>query len=103
MKKLNSNSNPNYQKILTKISKNNTETKDLLDFNFLSDNGEKLTVNDLFDKILQLEEDNKNQKLINEKLTNTIEALSEQILRIHIDINNKISNIENKLDDYKYL
>nr|DAH82899.1 MAG TPA: hypothetical protein [Caudoviricetes sp.] len=100
MKTKNNSSNPNFQKIITKISKNTTDTRDLLDFEFINEDGEDIRVNEIFDLVYKLKKNSRNQNDINSKLATSIEALSEQVLRTQLDLEKKIAELEEKT---KYL
>lgn len=107
MKKKNTSQLPNYQKIICRQSQNTSVTKDLLDFDFYDNSGNIWTVNQLFDKILELEAKNAKLKSELEKikseedktdkiLANSVEALSKQILLINTSLSERLKELEVK-------
>lgn len=107
MKKKNTSQLPNYQKIICRQSQNTSVTKDLLDFDFYDNNGNIWTVNQLFDKILELEQENsklkaqleelkKSEDNADKVLANSIETLSKQILLINTQLSERVKNLEIK-------
>ena len=107
MKKKNTSQLPNYQKIICRQSQNTSITKDLLDFDFYDNSGNIWTVNQLFDKILELEAENARLKSELEKikseedktdkiLANSVEALSKQILLINTSLSERLKELEVK-------
>ena len=107
MKKNNTSQLPNYQKIICRQSQNTSVTKDLLDFDFYDNSGNIWTVNQLFDKILELEAENARLKSELEKikseedktdkiLANSVEALSKQILLINTSLSERLKELEDK-------
>ena len=105
--KANNSANPNLQKIIIRQSQNTSTTKDLLDFYFLDENENKVTVGQLFDTILDLKEEvtrlkealSKYQSIEDKAdtaLANSVEELSKQILLITTQMNERMSALETK-------
>ena len=107
MKKKNTSQLPNYQKIIWRKSQKTSDTKDLLDFELYDNSGKIWTVNQLFDKILELEQENsklktqleelkKSEDSADKVLANSIETLSKQILLVNTQLSERVKNLEIK-------